>query len=275
MALKTTCEHTPEQDQLFSTFDEIDVLTSPTLVSGKVHIGSDPSDRVSTCSDHLQVSRSLFAPSKSVLKSPYVNPFTTPGPASTISCPPVPPQLTLDAIDISLLYSPQLSFCEDHSPGHSSPAAEPGVSQGDNSYMAIATPASRDPLLETLPQILLPVDADVNFESVVLSEHYASPAHRPPSLLAPFESHIEGCISSDPLSELSSLDVAELDFQWIAFDRSEIHHDYGPKKCLYALKNDEPEQQYPKDKSPSPDDTGRFRFQEALDTTEAQLSGSR
>jgi hypothetical protein len=263
----------PKFDQPLFAFDAAEVSTSPsTLVSAGSYNDSGASDlkprfygevTLETCAGHS-----------------HFKPFTTRGPASTISRPFTPLPIIRTRFDTSIFPSPgpQELDCEgainlDNKVTSGLPTVEDGprdLDEGPNVHL------SRFP--EAQPSS--PSLCGAGYGHVAFEEQYSpspkyldlSPA---PSLSDPrpiyFDSPVEDCLSSDLPSEPFVLDVDELDFQWTRFDRggtcqeSAIGAMSSARDVQQNVGADLVQQEFPN--IPSPDES-LFHFQTVLNTTQ-------
>lgn len=263
-----------------------DTSISPTLVPSKLDVPrtklavSDGHALIECFSSPYQQATGVIRRVGTICSSPYIKPFSTPGPASAISRPPTPPQLAFNAYDFNTPCSPHL------------PSEEYLLGQEFNT----AGPDGGIPVLEDDPGYHQEARTGISFfanvgdlhtECDALSGLYGSPgpcySARHPVY---FDSPVEDCLSLDSSSESCHIDIDGLDFQWMVFDRKGLHQDSLPGNKLsdtvsYTFDRgihvqDSRELQDARqdclvDESSSPGESKRFRFQAVLDVVEPDL----
>jgi hypothetical protein len=235
-----------ESEQLISVCGTDNGSASPTLVFNGFH-------RIPDCSSNSlveSVSRSTFR----VAQNPEViEPFSTPGPASTIFRISTSPCLTFDNLDIRFLQTPF-----EHAGSSDRGSLEGLCEVGVEDWQCLAP--ETDFIVSPLPTTVK-VDKFEDF--------YPSPD---PAGAVPFTKEVASFELQDHSKPSVSHypELTDLDFRWNAFDRKGIFpHNVGPDETRTKLRSNHFASGTERpffDRSPSPDNHC-FHFQTILNAT--------
>ncbi|KAF9452370.1 hypothetical protein P691DRAFT_235986 [Macrolepiota fuliginosa MF-IS2] len=280
-----TAVSSPGIDQQLFAFGVNDTPTSPTVVppnllpQGLNNSGSNlvPFGRFAATESYSSsnlLTAEITPRVGAIYSSPPGNamPFSTPGPASTISRLLTPPRLTISTSDMTMLYSPYLS--------HENPLFDQELAAFVPNLLPGGAPITEDETSSHQEdQSDRSLGTSVYFDDS-FSGFYASPGPCHAQHPIFFDSPVEDCLSSDPPSRPYYLDVEGLDFRWSVFNHGGNDQNSLPKNALpdtephtfgegaRSQEDEEAYEEYLVNKSQSSDESNRFHFQAALDATE-------